>query len=213
MKLTHILHESKKQEMTQQLTREDKSAIMNSVSQFNEFASNVYKVNEIQDMVKAIKELAANASTLALQESDDWFDAVTVKRDMKEVSNSAKLFEKTAKEMTQLQQRLESVYEDMGNKLGKYYDINEADKGDMDGDGVDEPDDEEYLDNKDTAIKKAMKMEAIMSEGASTEEKRIAMAAVRKQAKYRGVGFEMAIQDQINALEALKNDAKKGKLK
>ena len=107
MKLTHILHESKKQEMTQQLTREDKSAIMNSVSQFNEFASNVYKVNEIQDMVKAIKELAANASTLALQESDDWFDAVTVKRDMKEVSNSAKLFEKTAKEMTQLQQRLE----------------------------------------------------------------------------------------------------------
>ena len=101
----------------------------------------------------------------------------------------------------------------MGNKLGKYYDINEADKGDMDGDGVDEPDDEEYLDNKDAAIKKAMKMEAIMSEGASTEEKRIAMAAVRKQAKYRGVGFEMAIQDQINALEALKNDAKKGKLK
>ena len=31
------------------------------------------------------------------------------------------------------------------------------DKGDMDGDGKDEPDDEEYLDNKDKAIKKAMK--------------------------------------------------------
>ena len=30
------------------------------------------------------------------------------------------------------------------------------DKGDMDGDGIDEPDDEEYLDNKDKAIKKAM---------------------------------------------------------
>ena len=213
MKLTDILQESKKQEMTQQLTREDKSAIMSSVSQFNEFASNVYKVNEIQDMVKAIKELASNASTLALQESDDWFDAVTVKRDMKEVSNSAKLFEKTAHEMTQLQQRLESVYEDMGNKLGKYYDIHEADKGDMDGDGVSEPDDEEYLDNKDAAIKKAMKMESILNEGPSTEEKRIAMLAVRKQAKYRGVGLEMAIQDQINALEALMRDAKKGKLK
>jgi len=213
MKLTDILQESKKQEMTQQLTREDKSAIMSSVSQFNEFASNVYKVNEIQDMVKAIKELASNASTLALQESDDWFDAVTVKRDMKEVGNSAKLFEKTAHEMTQLQQRLESVYEDMGNKLGKYYDIHEADKGDMDGDGVSEPDDEEYLDNKDAAIKKAMKMESILNEGPSTEEKRIAMLAVRKQAKYRGVGLEMAIQDQINALEALMRDAKKGKLK
>ena len=30
------------------------------------------------------------------------------------------------------------------------------DKGDMDNDGKDEPDDEEYMDNKDKAIKKAM---------------------------------------------------------
>ena len=33
------------------------------------------------------------------------------------------------------------------------------DKGDMDNDGKDEPDDEEYMDNKDKAIKKAMKNE------------------------------------------------------
>ena len=33
------------------------------------------------------------------------------------------------------------------------------DKGDMDKDGKDEPDSEEYLDNKDKAIKKAMKKE------------------------------------------------------
>jgi len=213
MKLTNILKENKKQEITRQITKEDKAAIMDAVSKFNNFASSVYKVNEIQEMVGAIKELASGASALALNETEDWFDSVTVKRDMKEVSNSVKLFEKTAKEMTQLQQRLESVYEDMGNKLGKYYDIHEADKGDMDGDGIDEPDEEEYLDNKDAAIKKAMKMEAIMNEGSSTEEKRIAMMAVRKQAKYRGVGLEMAIQDQINALEDLQRDAKRGKLK
>ena len=34
------------------------------------------------------------------------------------------------------------------------------DKGDMDNDGKDEPDDEEYMDNKDKAIKKAMKNES-----------------------------------------------------
>ena len=33
------------------------------------------------------------------------------------------------------------------------------DKGDMDKDGKDEPDSEEYMDNKDKAIKKAMKKE------------------------------------------------------
>ena len=35
------------------------------------------------------------------------------------------------------------------------------DKGDMDNDGKDEPDDEEYMDNKDKAIKKAIKNESV----------------------------------------------------
>ena len=55
--------------------------------------------------------------------------------------------------------------------------------------------------------------EESINEGPSTEEKRIAMLAVRKQAKYRNVSLESAIQDQINALEELKRDAKRGKLK
>ena len=62
--------------------------------------------------------------------------------------------------------------------------------------------------------KKVIKMfSESVNEGPSTEEKRIAMLAVRKQAKYRNVSLEMAIQDQINALEELKRDIKKGKIK
>ena len=56
-------------------------------------------------------------------------------------------------------------------------------------------------------------VEESINEGPSTEEKRIAMLAVRKQAKYRNVSLEQAIQDQINALEELKRDAKRGKIK
>ena len=44
----------------------------------------------------------------------------------------------------------------------KYAEVNEAkkkDKGDMDNDGIHEPDDKEYMDNKDKAIKKAMNKE------------------------------------------------------
>ena len=63
------------------------------------------------------------------------------------------------------------------------------------------------------AIEKKDKVEESINEGPSSEEKRIAMLAVRKQAKYRNVSLESAIQDQINALEELKRDAKRGKLK
>jgi len=64
---------------------------------------------------------------------------------------------------------------------------------------------------------KSIKFESVneesINEGPSTEEKRIALLAVRKQAKYRNVDLATAIQDQIRALEDLMRDAKKGKLK
>ena len=59
--------------------------------------------------------------------------------------------------------------------------------------------------------KKGKKKNESINEGPSTEEKRIAMLAVRKQAKYRTVSLEQAIQDQINALMDLQRDVKRGK--
>ena len=52
------------------------------------------------------------------------------------------------------------------------------------------------------------KVDESVNEGASSEEKRIAMLAVKKQAKYRNVSLSQAIQDQINALEELKRQYK-----
>ena len=42
---------------------------------------------------------------------------------MKHLGEAHKIFEKTAAEMSTLQQRLEAAYEDIGSTLGKYYDI------------------------------------------------------------------------------------------
>tara|TARA_R110001583_G_scaffold13766_4_gene58701 strand:- start:2306 stop:3046 length:741 start_codon:yes stop_codon:yes gene_type:complete len=161
VKLKQILQESNRDAFERSLTREDKRDIMDSVSKFNEFGSKIYKTNEIAEMVEAIRNMTSGASKLALQETDGWFDGVTVKRDMKEVANSTKLFEKAAKELSTLQQRLESVFEDIGHKLGKYYNINEAmdavgkEDDDIDNDG-DSDESDEYLAKKRSAISKAV---------------------------------------------------------
>jgi hypothetical protein len=126
MKLKDLLYENNKDRLARHLTKEAKQDIIKSVSAFNEFGSNIYRTQEIKEMVEAIVKMSEGATQLALQETDDWFDSVTVKRDMNEVTNSVKLFEKTARELSALQQRLESVYEDMGHKLGKYYEISEG---------------------------------------------------------------------------------------
>jgi len=161
MKLKQILQESNRDAFERSLTREDKRNIMDSVAKFNDFGSKIYKTSEIKEMVESIKNMTQGASRLALQETDGWFDGVTVKRDMKEVAHSTKLFEKAAKELSTLQQRLESVFEDIGHKLGKYYNINEAmdavGKGDddIDNDG-DSDESDEYLRNRRKAVTKAI---------------------------------------------------------
>jgi hypothetical protein len=53
---------------------------------------------------------------------------------MKQMNEAMKVFEKTAGEMSGLQQRLESAYEDMGTVLNKYYRIGEAMEDRMDED-------------------------------------------------------------------------------
>ena len=53
----------------------------------------------------------------------------------------------------------------------------------------------------------------VLNEGPSREEFRIAAMAIRKQAKYRNVSAEQAIQDQLNALKLLQRYIKKGDVK
>ena len=42
---------------------------------------------------------------------------------MKELVNNNKEFGKTVQEITKLQQRVESLYEEIGNNLSRYYEI------------------------------------------------------------------------------------------
>ena len=106
---------------------------------------------------------------------------------MKEVNTSVGLFEKTANEISQLQQRLESVFEDIGSKLGKYYEISEAvdhiddkeadtkfndlEDKDLDNDGDKGDDSDKYLHKKlGTTAKKTegINMKSLVNEGFAT---------------------------------------------
>ena len=71
-------------------------------------------------------------------------------------------FKKTAVEANAVNQRLSALYEDMGNILNRYYEIDEAmdpvgkEDGDIDNDG-DKDDSDEYLAKRRKAISKAIK--------------------------------------------------------
>ena len=83
----------------------------------------MYRNSRLKEVAKRLNALAKKAEQVTLSETEDWFDQVTVKRNMKELKNGAKTFDKTVDEINVLQQRLESIYEDMGNTISRYYEI------------------------------------------------------------------------------------------
>ncbi len=158
MKLKKLLEESK-------LAPEQKKTFLEAISRFNEYGKSIYRESNLKDIIETMERLSSGASKFIVDESEDWFDSITIKRDSKAIDNSANEFVKTAKEMVGMQHRLESLYEDLGSKLGRYYEIAEAmdpvgkEDGDIDNDG-DEDKTDDYLINRRKAVGKAMKNEA-----------------------------------------------------
>ena len=114
------------------------------------------------EAAKQLSEMATAAQNHVLSETNDWFDSVSVKRNMKELKGLTGQFKKTAVEANSVNQRLSALYEDMGNILNRYYEIDEAmdpvgkEDGDIDNDG-DTDDSDRYLKKRRKAISKAIK--------------------------------------------------------
>tara|TARA_R110000744_G_scaffold73989_1_gene147913 strand:+ start:614 stop:1090 length:477 start_codon:yes stop_codon:yes gene_type:complete len=122
-----ILSESKQEENYKKLNGKQRKLVVDAVNKFNQFEQHIYRQKDVRDIVEAIKTIGDFAGRLALDETDDWFDGVTVKKDVKEINDSVKLFEKTAKEVGTLQHRLEAMYENIGGRLSRYYEIADND--------------------------------------------------------------------------------------
>jgi hypothetical protein len=149
-------------EVFEDVQKVDKFKVSEGVRNFGIVGKSLYNSGNIMEVAEQLAGIAEQAHHHILGENDDWFDKISVNKNMKHLKGSVVEFQKTAKEAHMLNQRLTGLYEDIGHVLNRYYDIDEVvseDKGDMDNDGKDEPDSEEYMDNKDAAIKKAMKSE------------------------------------------------------
>ena len=105
----------------------EKRQFREDIRNFGRFGEHIYNSRGMAEVVESIKSLTERAQEHALDEAGDdgWFEAVTVKKNMNEVKKDAQLFEKTAKEMHALQQRMEALYEDIAHKIGRYYEVGE----------------------------------------------------------------------------------------
>lgn len=119
-------------------SKDERKAFLESIKNFDQFKKEIFResgiVNEktgrpvpfsqrLKEINEQLGQIIESTEAFTLQETDGWFDKVSVSRDLKELKTDYKIFEKTCQEMAGLQQRMESIYENIGHKLGKYYEI------------------------------------------------------------------------------------------
>jgi len=104
----------------------DKHQVVEGVRNFGIVGKSLYNNNNIMETAKQLADIAESAHNHILGEQDDWFDKISVNKNMKSLKGSVIEFQKAAKEAHQLNQRMTALYEDMGHVLNRYYDIDEA---------------------------------------------------------------------------------------
>ncbi len=140
----------------------NKHEVIEAIKSYARVGKQLYNGSGILEAAKQLVQMAESAQNHVLSETDDWFDGVSVKRNMKELKGLTGQFRKTAVEANATNQRLSALYEDMGNILNRYYDIDEAldpvgkEDDDVDNDG-DEDDSDAYLKRRRDAVTKAVK--------------------------------------------------------
>tara|TARA_R100000664_G_scaffold33829_1_gene52227 strand:+ start:1359 stop:1988 length:630 start_codon:yes stop_codon:yes gene_type:complete len=113
--------------------RVDAKQVMKALSQYNEIGKSLYMKDDLRETAEKLSQIAQLTKNHTLSETEDWFDKVTVNRNMKELTNFSKQFGKISSEAQAVRERLATLYEDMGNILNRYYDIPEVETHNADG--------------------------------------------------------------------------------
>ena len=113
------------------------SEVLEAVRTFASIGKHLRSEANLRSIAKSLSEIAQKAKTHTVQETEDWFDKVTVNRNMKDLTSLSKSFNKIAGEAHTLQERMNALYEDMGYILNRYYEI----EGDEEHPQADQEDD------------------------------------------------------------------------
>jgi hypothetical protein len=122
IKLRDLLKET---EEFQQLPNEIKRHFLEIISTYGQHREGMSRKSDIRQVAETLGGIADAAQEYTLREGGDWFDRVTIKRNMTELKKLQTGFEKEAVEASAQQERLEALYEDMGHVLGRYFEIAE----------------------------------------------------------------------------------------
>ena len=112
-------------------TNEEKKAALEAIGRYNEYGRMLNRESSLMEIAHSLSEVAKHAQKFISEELEErkktdegvWFDGVMPERNMKELDKCVQEFRKYAQEAHVLEQRMQALYEEMGNKLNRYFEI------------------------------------------------------------------------------------------
>ena len=108
---------------SKKLTAEEKRKLLGMVGQFNEYRRAMKMADELKNVAENIVYIAEMTEKYGLNETSEWFEGVTLERDMKEIKKHAMELHKIANKVHPLVKQAEDCYESVGLKLERYFNL------------------------------------------------------------------------------------------
>ena len=108
---------------TKKLTTEEKQKLLQLVGKFNEYRNAMKMADELQQVAENIVYIAELTEKYGLNETSEWFEGVTLERDMKDIKKNAQDLHKFANKIHPLVKQAEAIYEEIGLKLERYFEL------------------------------------------------------------------------------------------
>lgn len=110
-------------EENKQLSERAKEGFLRAVAEYATYGKKLERQMSLSDISRELGVVAEAAEVFTMNEADDWFDQITIKRNMKELKRFSEDFKKTSAEAEKIENRMLALYEDMGHILNRYFEI------------------------------------------------------------------------------------------
>jgi len=108
---------------SKKLTAEEKRKLLGMVGKFNEYRRAMKMADELKQVAENIVYISEMTEKYGLNETGEWFEGVTLERDMKEIKRYATELHKIANKVHPQVQQAEAIYEEIGLKLERYFNL------------------------------------------------------------------------------------------
>lgn len=105
------------------MTREEKQNFMQEIANFSALGESVYGKGDLERTCERVKNIVDRADRI-MTESDDWLQNVAHKKGNKRMHEDYRDFQDAATTLKEAQDRMAMAYENIGQHLNRYFDVN-----------------------------------------------------------------------------------------